>query len=260
MDKLGELKSSFSNTLENVGDLGNSLLLMAMSILTKDPVGGISEFFSSVHSAGTLRDAIFLDSFKHFLSNLYMDKQNILVDMNIKAFSEVLAEASPNRKSGYQGNPRLLEEYAKRLIVVIDECGTIKKSEYIANLGRAVINGVVDTATFFRLCRCVVNLTEEDLAFIRDNVSEDKIETDEEYIDDFRALGLLKEVDGGFDYTKRAFQLKKFALDYEGNTKIPETFRERQIMAVATDADIDNVLNNIKVEDEVLRIGNSSEK
>ena len=123
-----------------------------------------------------------------------------------------------------------------------------------------MINGVVDTATFFRLCRCVVNLTEEDLAFIRDNVSEDKIETDEEYIDDFRALGLLKEVDGGFDYTKRAFQLKKFALDYEGNTKIPETFRERQIMAVATDADIDNVLNNIKVEDEVLRIGGSSEK
>ena len=47
---------------------------------------------------------------------------------------------------------------------------------------------------------------------------------DEDYVDDYRALGLLYETDEGFSYSKRAFELKKYALCYETHIEIPDSF------------------------------------
>lgn len=62
-------------------------------------------------------------------------------------------------------------------------------------------------------------------------------------MDDFRGQGLMYEVDGGFAYSKRAFQLLKYALEYEGTVCIPDKFPERNVVTVMTDDELDEMLN-----------------
>ena len=237
-------------TKDVITESGLNIFQSALQVLIGDPLGGIESFWSGIHKLASVRDAIFFDSFKCFLLNTYDDAtQKERTEENVKCLAEVLAAASPNWESGYAGDSKVLIEYAKRIIKTIDECGTIQKAEYIANLARSIRRNEIDTPTFFRLCKCVTNLTEEDLEFINETVSKETVTTDEEFIDDFRSLGLMKEVDGGFDYTKRAFLLKKYALNYEGNTDIPDSFRSRQIMSVASDADIQNIIDNLDIDD-----------
>lgn len=60
-------------------------------------------------------------------------------------------------------------------------------------------------------------LMEEDLLFLREDIREKKISGGTDYIDDYRGLGLMCEVDGGFCYSRKVFQLLKYALSYERN-------------------------------------------
>lgn len=88
----------------------------------------------------------------------------------------------------------------------------------------------ITTSQFFKLSQCIVRLTDEDLEFLNENIDGKVIETDEEYIDDFRNCGLLKEVAGGFVYTKRAFELKKYSLWYGHDVVLPQ-IQERQMQS-----------------------------
>lgn len=62
------------------------------------------------------------------------------------------------------------------------------------------------------------------------------------YLDDFRGLGLMYEANGGFAYSERAFLLLKYALRYEENIKMPETFPDRNIISTASVEEIDEYL------------------
>lgn len=114
--------------------------------------------------------------------------------------------------------------YAKRLIKLIDDCGTKQKAYYLACLARALLSKQIDTQKFFQLSRCIRNLTEEDLLFLSERIEPGNISRDEDYVDDYRALGLIYETDEGFSYSKRAFELKKYALCYETHIEIPDSF------------------------------------
>ncbi len=95
-----------------------------------------------------------------------------------------------------------LYEYAERIIKVIDDCGTKKKAVYIANLTRAVYARKIDTAKYFKLAHCVVTLTEEDLLLIKRIITKDVFDSDDEYIEDYRSLGLMRKCAGGYLFTK----------------------------------------------------------
>ena len=201
----------------------------AISALMLDPVAAWDLIGNIKNGPSIVRDGIFMECFQVFLLNSceYDTDRQEFVENNLDSFVVALAEVSPNLASNYQGNEEQLNEYAKRLIKLIDDCGTIQKSYYIACLARAVRAKVIDVNKFFKLCHCIRSLTEEDLLFLRIHITTDIISDDEEYIDDYRSLGLMKDVDGGFSYTKRAFELKKYALEYEGQVKIPDSFPER---------------------------------
>jgi hypothetical protein len=100
---------------------------------------------------------------------------------------------------------------------------------YLANLTRALLNNEIDSNLYFKLGKCIINLTEEDLKYIESHITTELITNDEDYIDDYRSASLLKEVDGGFEYTRRAFELKKYALNYESKVEIPKSFSRRII-------------------------------
>ena len=212
-----------------VNEASGELFKDAIGALMNGPIAFIELINQSRLVPSMIRDAIFMDCFQVFLLNAYefdVDKQEF-IDENMTSFAVALAEASPNGESGYEGNPQVLQEYAKRIIKVIDDCGTIQKAYYIACLARAVKYKLIDANKFFKLSHCVRSLTEEDLLFLNKSITNDVINANEEYIDDFRALGLMMDVDGGFAYTKRAFELKKYALNYDGENEIPNVYPER---------------------------------
>jgi len=182
--------------------------------------------------------------------NQYDYKKEVFLEDNLKMMATALAEVSPNLEADYEGDPEKLHEYSKRIVKLIDDCGTVQKAVYLSNLSRAFAKHEIDKRIFFKLGQCIRMLTEEDLLFLKENVIEGTISGDGDYIDDFRGLGLMYEVEGGFVYAKRAFQFLKYALDYEKTVRIPEKFPKRDITTFASDEEIDAVINNRFVDED----------
>lgn len=85
----------------------------------------------------------------------------------------------------------------------------------MSNLTRAFIIHKIQLNNFFKLARCICNLTEEDLVFIKNHISEDVVNEEAEYYEDFQSQGLMSLRAGGYIYTTRAFLLRNYALAYE---------------------------------------------
>ena len=217
-----------------------------MGVLSMDPLAVVDLIHTVKELPPTIRDGIFFECFETFILNLneFDEQKQEFVEDNLKAMAIALAEASPNEEAGCQGNPEKLNEYSKRIVKLIDDCGTTQKAFYLANISRAFAKHEIDKKLFFKLGQCIRMLTEQDLLFLSNHISEDIISEDEDYIDDFRSLGLMYEVDAGFAYSKRAFQLSKYALNYEGNISIPEKFPERNIMMAITEEELNEMAIN----------------
>lgn len=205
---------------------GKNILKDAIGVFMHDPNAALSLAEDLKSFPSTIRDGIFWECLETFILCTYSfnEETNQFEAKNLQSLAIALSDASPNADAGYQGDPEKLTEYAKRLIKLIDDCGTKQKAYYLACIARALLSKQIDTRKFFQLSRCIRNLTEEDLLFLSRQIEQGNISRDEDYIDDYRALGLLYETDEGFSYSKRAFELKKYALCYETHVEIPDSF------------------------------------
>lgn len=163
-------------------------------IFEKDPISAV-EFVKSIRNSNiSITDQIFLDNLQEYLLNLNaynVEKQAFLED-NMNKLSESLADASPNNEAKYEGDPEKLNEYAKRILKAVDDCGTKQKAIYLANITRALSHKQISKSEYFKFIQCIRQLTEEDLEFLAKHINEYVIKEDEDYIDDFRSVGLLK--------------------------------------------------------------------
>ncbi len=216
-----------------------------LDVLSLDPVAALELVKNVKNLPSTIRDGIFFECFEAYILNLnkYDHKKKVFIEDNLKKMAILLAEVSPNDEADYVGDPKKIHEYSKRIVKLIDDCGTIQKAVYLANISRAFAKHDIDRRLFFKLGQCIRMLTEEDLLFLKENVKEGTISGESDYIDDFRGLGLMYEVDGGFSYSWRAFKLLEYALDYEGKVRVPEKFPQRNVLTVATDDDIEALFN-----------------
>lgn len=223
------MESNMSIIVRSAINPGKNILKDVIEIFMNNPIAAwhLAEDLRRLPS--TIRDGIFWDCLETFIMRSYSfnEKTNQFETENIQSLAVALAEASPNADANYQGDPEKLTEYAKRLIKLIDDCGTKQKAYYLANIARALLSKQIDTRKFFQLSRCIRNLTEEDLLFLSKRIESGNISRDEDYVDDYRALGLLYETDEGFSYSKRAFELKKYALCYETHVEIPDSFPQK---------------------------------
>lgn len=197
-----------------------------------DPVATKNFYSQLIQSPFILREAVFFETFNCYLSNVYDLENEEKKQENLRKLSEILAENIPNGVGGYEGESDKLRENVKRIIKIIDDVGTKQKAIYIANLTRAVIADYLDINKFFKLCNCVRILTEEDLKFLETDIPQrinQIITKDRDNIDDLRSVGLLYEVDGGFSYSKRAYDLLNFSLIYEGKNIFPESLPKRKM-------------------------------
>ncbi len=198
-----------------------------------DPIAVIKWAKKMKDFPSTVRNGIFYECLEAYILNLndFDSERKVFIENNLQKMAVSLAETSPNEKSRYEGDADRLHEYSKRVVRLIDDCGTIQKAVYLANISRAFVKHELDKRGFFKLGQCIRMLTEEDLLFLKDSIREGTIR-DIEYVDDFRGLGLMYEVNGGFAYSLKAFQLLKYALDYEGNVHIPEQFSKRSMLSL----------------------------
>lgn len=218
-----------------------------LDVLGMNPLAVIDLIKQTKGFPSTIRDGIFFECLEAYILNLndYDSERNLFIEDNLRKVAVALAEVSPNQEAGYEGDSDRLHEYSKRIVKLIDDCGTVQKAVYLANISRAFAKHEIDKRNFFKLGQCIRMLTEEDLLFLRENVKEGTISGDGDYVDDFRGLGLMYEVEAGFAYSKRAFQLLKYALNYDGIVSIPENFPERNVITTATDGEINELKGKI---------------
>lgn len=217
-----------------------------LDVFSMDPVAVVELIKEVKKLPSTIRDGIFFECFEAYILNLneYDCKKKMFIEDNLKKMAVSLAEVNPNEEANYEGNFNRLHEYSKRIVKLIDDCGTIQKAVYLANISRAFAKDAIDKREFFKLGQCLRMLTEEDLMFLKKNIKEGTVSGAGDYVDDFRGVGLMYEVDGGFAYSPRAFKLLKYALDYEGDVRIPEKFPERNVIATMTEDEIDEIWND----------------
>lgn len=218
-----------------------------IGVLKMNPVSAMRLIKNTKHLPSTIRDNIFFECFEAYLLNLnkYDSEKQQFMEDNLRQLAIALAEAGPNQEAGYEGNAEKLYEYSKRIVKMLDDCGTIQKAVYLANISRAAAKREIDKRDFFKLGQCIRMLTEEDLLFLKKDIREGTINGDADYIDDFRGVGLMYEVEGGFAYSRRAFQLLRYALDYERDRGIPEKFPERNVVASISNDEIDALFEKV---------------
>ena len=236
MNALSTMKAAVSSTSAKtaVKDLYQNVLdLLGMdSIAAIELIKKVKDFPSAV------RDGIFFECLEAYILNLnnYDNEGKMVIEDNLRKMAAALAETIPNEESGYEGDANRLHAYSKRILKLIDDCGTVQKAAYLANVSRALAKHEIDKRVFFKLGQCIRMLTEEDLLFLGQNIREGII-LDIEYVDDFRGIGLMYEVDAGFAYSLKAFQLLKYALNYEGSVHIPEKFPKRNVLSIDLDGE-----------------------
>lgn len=245
MNMLSTLKNTISS--ETAKAVAKDFYPNILDVFSLDPVAALELIKKVKNLPSTIRDEIFFECLEAYILNLneYDYKKKEFVEDNLKKMAIPLAEVSQNDEADYAGDPNRLHEYSKRIIKLIDDCGTIQKAVYLANISRAFAKHEIDKRLFFKLGQCIRMLTEEDLMFLKTNIAVGTVSEAGNYADDFRGQGLMYEVDAGFAYSERAFQLLKYALDYEGTVRIPEKFPERNVMTAMTDDELDEILNGI---------------
>lgn len=247
--------STMKNTVssETSRDTAKDFCHNILDVFSLDPVAALDLVTEVKNLPSTIRDGIFFECFEAYILNLneYDHKKKAFVEDNLKKMAISLAKVSPNDGADYAGDSNKLHEYSKRLVKLIDDCGTIQKAVYLANISRAFAKHEIDKRLFFKLGQCIKILTEEDLLFLRENVKVGTISGEGDYVDDFRGLGLMYEVEGGFSYSPRAFKLLEHALDYEGKVSIPEKFPVRNVTTITpmTEDDISAITNGTYVKD-----------
>lgn len=154
-----------SNTVQ---ENGKTIFGKLLEIFMSGPTAALSLALDLKALPLTIRDSIFLECLETYILNSYQfnEETSQFETQYLESFAVALADASPNPAGDYEGSDEQLIEYAKRLIKLIDDCGTKQKTYYLACMTRALLSKQIDRCKFFQLSRCIRSLTEEDLLFL----------------------------------------------------------------------------------------------
>ncbi len=170
----GDFLNALSTMKRTVSSTSKELYQDVLDILGKNPIAVIDLIKKMKELPSTVRDGIFLECLEAYILNLndFDSEGKVFIEDNLRKMAVSLAEAFPNDESGYEGDASRLHEYSKRIVKVIDDCGTIQKAVYLANISRAFAKHEFDKRVFFKLGQCIRMLTEEDLLFLKENISQ----------------------------------------------------------------------------------------
>lgn len=198
---------------EQLKPIGRNTLECIIGFIQGDPIS-IASCLAKINSeTGRISDTIFWDNFKKFLQygDFSIDK--------LRKLSEKLEEYGDKN------------DMAIRIIKMIDDIDSEEIARCLANLSQSVINEEITVNNYFRLIRTLRMLVPEDLAYMGQNVRKETF-TESPYLDDYIVSGIIREVDGGYVYTERAWELLKYGISRGHGIEIPDKIKERPITSL----------------------------
>ena len=186
----------------------NEFFENSISAITGDLVAlkKVAEFI--IKSPIFIRECLFWEKFTLFLKGTFQEDDD------------------PIKLAAVFSNNEEKEEYARRIISIIDSIDATTKVIYVVNLTRALLTGLICKTDYYRLCNAVRNNIEEDLLFLSQNINK-KLTENNIQIEFLKNNGLIvqtiisgnnDEDDEKYAFTPFAKMLDKFGLDY-GNEK-----------------------------------------
>lgn len=162
---------------------------------------------------GRVSDLIFWNNFQMFLKEGNFDVTIL------RKFSERLEE---------HGNK---EGYGIAIIKAIDDVESDEKARCLANLTQSVINSEITVEDYFRVIHTSKQLIREDLEFLSRSITAETF-LDNEYLDDYLVNGLIKQVDGGYVYTDRAWDIVEHGICKGHKVNRPNKIKEREVFSI----------------------------
>lgn len=210
-----------------VREKSTNMLEDAIATILGDPIAFVKMMKSMIDSPVFIRDTLFWENFSLFLDGVYIESEDI------RKLSARLAE---------QGGS---SENAKRIIRIVDDLDSKLKVEFVINLTRSFMLGLIEKRDYFRILKIIQNTIEEDLIFLKANLSKGEI-AENNLSEEFERNGIMYITEeGNYAYSELAFFLDKYALSY-GDEKykyngtpdfVPRKFPEKQgiITAIPTE-------------------------
>lgn len=189
-----EIKNESKSFLENV-----------IKAATGDGFAAKDAFKFIVSSPFFIREALFWEKFTKYLNGVFLEKDDI------RKLSAIFAD---NKEK---------DDYARRIIKVIDDLDSISKVKYVINLTRALLMEHIEKTEYYRLCNALRNTFEEDIQYLNQNIGEKNLK-DDIHIRFLQQNGLAEQIvitsegNNEFEFTPLANMLDKYGLDY-GNEK-----------------------------------------
>lgn len=162
---------------------------------------------------GRISDLIFWNNFQMFLKEGNFDVTIL------RRLSERLEEYG-NKKG-----------YGIAIIKAIDDVESDEKARCLANLTQSVINSEITVENYFRIIHTSKQLIREDLDFLSSNITKETL-LDNEHLDDYLVNGLIREVDGGYVYTERAWDIVEHGICRGHEVDRPNKIKERTVYSL----------------------------
>lgn len=181
--------------------------------------GGIANFTKNVISAATgdivaasealkfiekgpmfIRECLFWEKFTVFMDGVFLE------DNDVRKLSEIFAEKEEQ------------EEYARRIVKVIDDIDIRIKINYLINLTRALLAGLIVKTDYYRLINVVRNTLEEDLKYLSDKIGKKSLKANIHF-EFLKQNGLaiqpiISDDNEEYIFTSLAYMLDKYGLNY----------------------------------------------
>lgn len=162
---------------------------------------------------GRVSDTVFIYNFDMFIRCGNFDMSQL------RRFSEVLEE---------QGNKK---SYAITIIKAIDDLDSEEKARCLANLTQSVINSQISVEKYLRLVHLLRHIIEIDLKFLSENICKGLF-INNEYIDEYIISGIIREADGGYVYTEKAWDLVEYGILRGHDIKRPSNIEKRAVYSI----------------------------
>lgn len=204
-----------------------TLLEALINCFVQNPVDFGKNIIELMHQTKSIPDMILWNNFYLFLQEGNFD-YDILRKLSVRL------EESGNK-----------QENAACIVYTVNRIDDPRKAKYISWLTLSVIDKDLGFDKYFRLIKVIENLVYTDLIYLSENVENVIIDSNDAHIDDFLANGLIYSIDGGFAYTDKSYDLVECGIRRGHSIRRPEDKPERQVLAVATKDDIDEVFNEV---------------
>ena len=220
MNFIDEVKGLIDSA--KVREASENFLNDAIDSVLGSPMAAAKLLITLGKSPFFIQNELFWNKFSRFLNGVFIDE-------NARSKMAVKIESVGDKKDN-----------AIRLIDAIERSDSLRKVDYLINATRCLLADYIDLTKYFRICRAVSETLLEDLMYLREHISEDKLAYSEE-VQGLISAGLMYMSYVGeqpqYSFTPIANDVDKYAISSDDINRYPnpqKAFEEVKQVSVFT--------------------------